>query len=82
MSASMHLVWSQGAHGPVVYETHAIEVVQDAEGVHPEVTSHRHDVLVRSRQHAEAIAAEHGYELLRQGEVWNSLPDEPFNGGE
>jgi hypothetical protein len=78
----MHLVWSQDAHGRVVYETHAIEVVQDAQGVHPDVTSHHHDVLIRSRQHAEAIAAEHGYELLRQGEAWDSLPDEPINGAE
>jgi hypothetical protein len=78
----MHLVWSPDADGRVIYETHAIEVVQDAEGVHPDVTSHRHEILVRSRQHAEAIAAEHGYELLRQGDAWDSLPDEPINGAE
>jgi hypothetical protein len=82
MSASMHLVRIQDAQGRVVYETHAIEVIQDAEGVHPEVTSHRHDVIIRSRQHAEAIAAEHGYELLRQGDAWDSLPDDPVNGAE
>jgi hypothetical protein len=35
----MHLVRLQDTQGYIVYETHAIEVFQDAEGVHPQVTS-------------------------------------------
>ncbi|MDX6330009.1 MAG: hypothetical protein QOI83_2392 [Streptomycetaceae bacterium] len=82
MSASMHLVRLQDTQGYIVYETHAIDVFQDADGVHPQVTSHRYEVRIRSRQHAEAIAAEHGYDLLRHGDAWDSLPDEPVNGAE
>lgn len=75
MATSMHLVWSSAAPGSVVYETHAIEVVEEG-GVHGEVVSERHEVPVRSRAHAEEIAAEHDYELYRDGEEWESLPEE------
>ncbi|MFI2241318.1 hypothetical protein [Streptomyces chrestomyceticus] len=75
MATSMHLVWSSTAPGSVVYETHAIEVVEEG-GVHGEVVSERHEVTVHSRAQAEEIAAEHGYELYRDGEEWDSLPEE------
>ncbi|MFH8408189.1 hypothetical protein ACH4FX_25810 [Streptomyces sp. NPDC018019] len=75
MATSMHLVWSSAAPGSVVYETHAIEVVEEG-GVHGEVVSERHEVTVRSRAHAEEIAAEHDYELYRDGPEWESLPEE------
>ncbi|MER6047595.1 hypothetical protein ABT168_09030 [Streptomyces sp. NPDC001793] len=75
MATSMHLVWSSVETGIVVYETHSIEVVDDG-GVHGEVASHRYETPVRSRAHAEEIAAENDYELFREGAEWDSLPEE------
>jgi hypothetical protein len=76
MAVSMHVVWSKAEPGCVIYETHAIETITDGEGVHPTVTSHTYEVSLRSRAHAESIAEDEGYELLRKGEAWESLPDE------
>ncbi|MEK8172590.1 hypothetical protein NKH77_35640 [Streptomyces sp. M19] len=71
----MHVVFSLTEPRRVIYETHSIETVTDGEGVHPTVRSETHEVTVDSRAQAEAIAAEEGYELLRKGDAWDSLPE-------
>lgn len=73
MGTSMHVVWSSAEEGRVVYETYSITLAED--GVHGAVDSRHHEIPVVSRKQAEEIAAEHGYELLRKGEVWESLPE-------
>ncbi|WKX72583.1 hypothetical protein [Streptomyces sp. XD-27] len=76
MAASMYVVWSAVEPGRVVYETHAIEAITDAAGVHAEVKSETHEVALRSRAHARSIAEAGGYELRGEGEAWESLPEE------
>lgn len=76
MAVSMHVVRSKTDPGRVIYETHSIETISDEEGVHPTVHSDTYDIPLHSQAHAESIAEEEGYELLRRGEVWESLPEE------
>ncbi|MDT3399086.1 hypothetical protein RKE29_20965 [Streptomyces sp. B1866] len=75
MAVSMHVVWSKTEPGRVIYETHSIETVSDGQGVHATVNSNTHEVPLHSREHAESVAAEEGYELFRKGEAWESLPE-------
>ncbi|MBH5336986.1 hypothetical protein IHE55_20345 [Streptomyces pactum] len=76
MAVSMYVVRSATEPERVVYETHAIEAVADRAGVHAEVQSRTHDVTLRSKAHARAIAEADGYELREDGEAWESLPED------